>query len=111
MIVSFELTMPNRGSWNGRWSGEDKKFFVIKKFAKRFVIKTEHFKTLLEKGRDGWYYRWEDGWGASINAEVIDSKEAAKRRKISSGFCGYEWMIGSIILRGTIKASHELATP
>jgi hypothetical protein len=108
MLVSFELTMPNRGSWNGRWSGEDRKYFVIKKFSKRFIDETEHFKTLVKTGRDGWYYRWEDGWGASISVEVIDSKEAAKRRKISAGFCGYEWMINSIIQRGEIKASHEL---
>lgn len=24
MILCFELTMPNRGSWNGRWSEEGK---------------------------------------------------------------------------------------
>jgi hypothetical protein len=103
MIICFELTMPNRASWNGRWSGEGKKFYLIKKVSDRYLKSKEHFKELLEKNRDSWYYRWPDGWGASVIAEIIDSKEAAKRRKLSVGFCGYEWMVDSIMWYGEIS--------
>lgn len=109
MLVSFELTMPNKASWNGRWSGEGRKYYVIKNLTKRFVKDKEHLKKLIETGHDGYYYRWEDGWGASVDLQVIDAAEAKKRRKVSAGFCGYNWMIESILSRGEIKASHELA--
>jgi hypothetical protein len=103
MILSFELTMPNRGSWNGQWSGQDRKYFVIRKTSKNWIAKQEHLKTLLAKGRDYFYYRWEDGWGANVCVEVVDASEARKRRKASAGFCGYEWMINSIMYHGEIQ--------
>lgn len=95
-IVSFQLTMPNIGSWNGRWTGESNKYYVIEKISDRYLNSQEHFKTLLEKGKDYWHYSWNDGWGANVTAEIIDASEARKRRKESKGFCGYEWMITTI---------------
>ena len=29
-MVVFELTMPNFNTWNGRWSGENKRFIRVK---------------------------------------------------------------------------------
>jgi len=29
--LSFKLTMPNVGSWNRKWTSEDKLFYIIKK--------------------------------------------------------------------------------
>jgi hypothetical protein len=107
-IVSFELTMPNKGSWNGKWSGEDKKYFVIRKYSDKYFKSNENFKVLLENGSDGWHYSWGDGWGANVHAQIVSSAEATKRRKISRGFCGYEWMIDSIVRYGEIFASHEI---
>lgn len=114
-IISFELTMPNRGSWNGKWSGEDRKYFIIRKFHEKlfkeryqdklFPMPTDPNK--LRPDTKGFYYRWEDGWGANVQAEIVESKEANKRRKISSGFCGYDWMVESILKHGKIYASHE----
>lgn len=94
--------MPNRASWNGRWSGEDKKHYIIKKVSDRFLKQQDHLKKLHETGADGWYYRWEDGWGASVSAQIIDGTEARKRRKLSAGFCGYDWMVESILSKGEI---------
>lgn len=103
MILSFELTMPNVGSWNGQWTGADKKYFVTKKVSKRYLDKQEYFKELREKGKDSWHYNFGDGWGANVTVEIVDSPEAAKRRKQSKGFAGYNWMIDSIIYYGEIK--------
>jgi hypothetical protein len=108
-IMSFELTMPNVGSWNGKWSGADKKYYVVKNMSDKYVASKEWFKQLLEKGRDSWYYSFGDGWGANVSVEIVDSKEAARRRKISKGFCGYEWMIDSIMRKGEITTSKETA--
>ena len=107
MLLSFELTMPNKGSWNGQWSGQDKKYFVIRNISKRFFDKQEHFKTLKEKNWDSWYYSWNDGWGANIRVEIIDASQARQRRKISAGFWSYEWMVESIIHCGDIKNSED----
>lgn len=107
MIISFELTMPNVGSWNGKWTGADKKYFLIKKVSKRYFEKEEHFKQLQAKGKDSWFYNFGDGWGANILGEVIDRYEATKRRKNSKGFSGYEWMVQSIIFYGAILTENQ----
>lgn len=106
-LVSFELTMPNVGSWNGKWTGADKKYYVIEKISDKYLASKEHFKTLLEKGKDSWHYSWGDGWGANVKAEIIDAAEAKKRRKLSAGFCGYNWMIDSVKYYGEILNSAE----
>lgn len=92
--------MPNVGSWNGRWSGANKQYFVIRSYT------GERRKRILEifngKNECGFYYNFGDGWGASVHMEIINAQEGRKRRKASAGFCGYEWMIDSIIKHGEI---------
>lgn len=105
--LSFELTMPNVGSWNGKWTGADNKYYVIKKLSDKYVKSKEHFKELLENKKDIFHYSWNDGWGANIKVELIDGTEAAKRRKLSKGFAGYEWMIDSILYYGSIMNEAE----
>lgn len=102
-ILCFELTMPNVGSWNGKWTGADKKYYIIRKVSDRFLNKQEYLKELIEKGKDSWYYNFGDGWGANISVEIIDGTKARKRRKQSKGFAGYDWMVESIILKGIIE--------
>lgn len=102
-IVSFRLTMPNVGSWNGQWSGAAKMYYTVRKCATDKFLKTD-------QTRDSWHYSWGDGWGANVEAEIIDGREAAKRRKISSGFCGYDWMVDNIIDHGNPKHLKDLPT-
>lgn len=96
-MIVFELTMPNRGSWNNKWSGES----------------TRHIKVKYDNAvpKDLWnkdfFYRWDDGWTACISVIKMSSKEARKLEKESSGFCGYDWMIDSIIkYHNIIKPTH-----
>lgn len=97
-MICFELTMPNVGSWNGKWTGQESKYYLIKKVSK---IKE------AELHKKSFYYNFGDGWGASIKAEVIDSKEFAKRKRISKGFCGYSWMVDEILEYGRILTLNE----
>jgi hypothetical protein len=106
MLVSFELTMPNKGSWNGRWSGEDKKYYIIENLTLK-TMGLKHLQALMVQYKASWYYSWGDGWGANVSAEIIDANEAKKRRKISKGFCGYDWMVSSILKDGTIQSSSD----
>lgn len=101
-LISFELTMPNVGSWNGKWSGADRKYYIIKSFSKKF-FKDHLEKHFNEKLFADFYYNFGDGWGANVTLQVVDSTEASRRRKISAGFCGYEWMVDSILRNGTIN--------
>lgn len=89
----FTLSMPNRGSWNGRWSGEEKIYAKTRTIPDSHKIETKSY-----------FYSWGDGWGASVNVQKVTQAEAAKMLRKSSGFCGYEWMIDSIIKCGKIEA-------
>ena len=99
--VAFILTMPNVGSWNGKWSGESNLYAVVKKFGgKKGAARAESLK-------GDYYYNFGDGWGANVEAKPIDGVTARKMKKASKGFCGYEWMIESILEYGKILADHQ----
>jgi hypothetical protein len=89
--------MPNVGSWNGRWTGDEKYYAVIRNYPKS---KEEDIKKILDTGY--FHYSFGDGWSAGINVRQIDTKESSKIRRKSSGFCGYEWMIDSILKNNKI---------
>ena len=96
-MIVFELTMPNCGSWNGRWTGEGKSYIRTrpdKSVPKEVVGKT-------------FYHTWDDGWTACVSVTHTDRRTAEKLRKKSVGFYGYDWMIDSIISRGSIKIEGE----
>lgn len=100
MLLWFNLTMPNRASWNGKWSGDNSLNARVMKVNKS-DIDAELLNKILSQ-RD-FYYRWDDGWTACVSVTKIDSKEAIKIRKNTKGFCGYDWMIKSILKCGEIK--------
>lgn len=97
-LIAFELSMPNAGSWNGKWTGEGNCYARVRKFTKKDDDKIN--KILDEKS---FYYSWSDGWGAKVSVRQVSSKEANKLRKNTRGFYGYDWMIDSIIDRGYIS--------
>lgn len=92
-MIIFTLSMPNRGSWNNKWSGDGKVY-----------ARTRHNKVVPPDvvGKD-FYYTWSDGWTACVSVEKVDTKEANKIMKKSVGFYGYDWMIDSIIKNKEIK--------
>jgi hypothetical protein len=93
----FTLSMPNPPSWNGKWSGADNFYGLI-----RAVKDEEKAAKILAEKHYG--YRWEDGWFASIEVgEITDAKELAKLRRKVGRFCGYEWMVDDIVKYGEIK--------
>ena len=99
MLVSFELTMPSNNSWNGRWTGESKLYVRVRN-AGTAKLAREKWEKLI--GR--YSYNFGDGWVACVTVREVTSTAAAKLRKDSAGFCGYEWMIDSIARHGKILA-------
>lgn len=93
--IEFRLTMPNNNSWNGKWSGEGKDYLIYKS------LTDEQFAKL--NGKSSWYYNFGDGWGANVS--MRDMK--GERKKKSSGFCGYDWMVNSILSCGEILTSKQ----
>lgn len=100
--IVYILTMPNVGSWNGAWTGEKDLHCVVKSYSEKSDIP----KKVLSM-KNGYYYNFGDGWGASIKAEKIKGQEKSKYKKRSKGFCGYEWMIAEIEKYGRIKTLEE----
>jgi len=102
MILSFELTMPNVGSWNGKWTGEGFKYY-----RHRSVSKKVGEQLLNGKKCQDWYYNFGDGWGANVSCMRVLSAEKCKRERISKGFAGYDWMIDEILKYGYILTFQE----
>lgn len=104
MLISFELSMPGNNSWNGKWSGEGRKYVRIvnvgasKKAAAKYgaLVQTGYFS-----------YDFGDGWRAGVTVTEVDAVAARKLRKQSAGFCGYEWMIESIRYNGKILSDKQ----
>ena len=93
MILSFTLSMPNVASWDGKWSGQDRLYVKTHAFfGKKSAAKADE---ILDKGY--FHYSFGDGWSAGVTVKEVDSQEAARLRKKSDGFCGYDWMVTSII--------------
>ncbi len=93
MILAFTLSMPGVNSWNGKWSGEGRLYAKVINFGrtKKAIAKASE---ILDIG----YFRYNfgDGWSAGVKVTEVDAKEAAKIRRNSKGFYGYDWMIESI---------------
>ena len=120
--LSFELTMPNVGSWNGKWTGAERKYFIIKKVdeatAKKIMQDAKSYPIYegvfypKQVGTSipsvSHYYNFGDGWGANIKIQQVDTREANKRRKSSCGFYGYDWMVDSIMIYGEILNSKQI---
>ena len=62
-MIVFTLNMPHRGSWNGRWSGEDKIYARVRpnNTVPKDVV-----------GQD-FYYNWDDGWCACVSVTKVDT--------------------------------------
>jgi hypothetical protein len=98
MLLSYELSMPSNNSWNGRWSGQDDLHAVVRSYRTMPMINGKQLAGSL------FTYSFGDGWVAAITIREVTSSAAAKIRKDSKGFCGYEWMIDSILRWGRILA-------
>ena len=96
-MIVFRLSMPHRGSWNNKWSGESSEHVIVKR-------DTQQLKELV--GKD-FRFRWPDGWEALIEVLHFKStdKEFKDMLKRNTGFCGYNWMVRSIIENGKIVRS------
>lgn len=94
--IEFKIAMPSKGSWNGRWSGENRNYTLTREIDDDRAVKLS--------GRS-WSYSWPDGWSARISARVVLDGED---QQPSHGFHGYDWMVDSILTYDKIYASHEL---
>lgn len=102
-MLVFELTMPHRGSWNGKWSQEDRHHYIIKD--ERYLRDKSIIPKILEQKY--FTYRWNDGWEACIEVSKVLAPEANKLRKKSDEFCGYDWMVESILKEGRIRVPNR----
>ena len=91
-MIVFELTMTGVGSWNHKWTGENKKYLRTRRES----------EVPKERWNRNYEYSWDDGWTACVSVRKVDYREVRKMMKNSAGFYGYDWMISSIIRYGYI---------
>lgn len=48
-------------------------------------------------------YTFGDGWVAAVTVREVDAQTKRRLLKESEGFCGYDWMVDSILSHGKIK--------
>jgi hypothetical protein len=93
-VIWFVLRMRNTPTWNGRWSGAGDLY------AKRVNVSVKKAEELLKEG--SFFFRWSDGWSCSVDVVKPHAAEARRMAKSTKGFCGYDWMINSILKYGQI---------
>ena len=94
--IVFKLSMPSVGTWNNKWSGAGN-FYAYK-----IKLKDNVFSKI--DLQSSYNYNFGDGWTANISVQIFDkSKGANFEMKGSKGFCGYEWMIDSILKYNEIR--------
>ena len=93
----FTLKMPHRGSWNNKWSGDDE----VHRLSYSFT--NDEFKKLPDIVGKYHEYRWNDGWTAVVEVEVVNTvKERKEKMRHTCGFFGYGWMVKSLLQDGYI---------
>ncbi len=100
MIIVFTLTMPGRNTWNGRWSGQGHIYAIVKNMGKS-QKSARRCQALMDGSPYG--YDFGDGWRAKISVHEETVAESRKTRRASQGFCGYDWMVDSLLTYGNIK--------
>lgn len=100
-MLSFVLSMPGVGSWNGKWTAESNFYAKVINFGKSKKA-TEKAQAILDQGY--FSYNFGDGWCAGITIKEVTAAEARKIRGKSKGFAGYDWMIDSIRADMEIRA-------
>lgn len=101
-FVAFTLTMPGKGSWNGKWTGDDRLYVKVKRILKK---DEEKYKHILKE--NSWFYNWSDGWRACVSTEVVTAKRKNELVKKSDGFCGYLEMIKDIMEYNEIRLGRK----
>jgi len=92
--VMFQLSMPSNNSWNGKWTGQDNVYTVARPMTdKKFGSLKEYYS-----------YAFGDGWVAAVTV-----RKCKPREKATNKFCGYTWMINSILTHGEIKVDKASA--
>ncbi len=97
--------MPSNNSWNGKWSGDGKLYAIVKKFSGKKGEQRGH--ALLAAGY--WGYNFGDGWRAGVEARQVEGADLRNLRKRNAGFCGYDWMVASILEHGKILNDLQIA--
>ena len=94
-MLLFTLSMPCNNSWNGRWTGEGNCYARARSVsaAKKAEVLKQSYHT----------YSFGDGWVAAVSIQDIPAAKARRIEKQGRGFCGYDWMIDSIIKHGDIR--------
>jgi hypothetical protein len=106
--ITFTLSMPGVASWNGRWSGEGRRYVIVRKLSnsRRGNAKADELVAMRSRS-----HHWSDGWCARVDIREVDAKTARSLRRTSDGFCGYDWMVENIYLYGqTEKPERPAAT-
>ncbi len=99
--VLFKLSMPSNNAWDGKWSGgEDKSYTIVRRVDQDQLDRLGRDGRSLLSGDGYWTYAFGDGWVAGVTTRLMAHEMKEPK---SAGFCGYDWMVDSILRHGDIR--------
>lgn len=104
--VCFTLSMPSNNAWNGKWSGANRRYEIVRSYGG----KAGHEKAAKILEPRSYRYSFGDGWVACVSVREVTPQAAKTIKRTSDGFCGYDWMITSIVQHGKITTSEDRMT-
>jgi len=93
--VEFRINLQGPSSWEWLGSCSSEQHVIIKRLTDAKLVELG----ISETDSPSWGYSFDD-CDASIHARLVPK---GKRLSKSVGRCGYEWMVASILSRGSIK--------
>ena len=95
-MILFILSMPVVVSWDGKWSGDDKRYYMTR------VLDYPYEENLIGKK---FRHKFADGSVAEVSCISVHVDIGEYLMTLSDGFYAYEWMITNIIQNGTTDSN------
>lgn len=94
--LAYKLTMPHANTVSGRWTREKDLHCRVQR------VREANWDNVKRLVGNTYFYDFSDGWVAQIDVTLVNEKRAKELKRQSTGFCGYEWMIKSILTTNEI---------
>lgn len=103
LLVRWELSLPNIGSWDGKYSGKRNGMFAYPSRLDRKGEEAKKIQEFIDAGKSSFRYNFGDGYTAMWTFTVIPTIKEYNQMNRGDHGTRYDWMIRSIMKHGEIR--------